>query len=367
MFDVALVARHHFGSPPLGDWQMARALAAHGRVLYVDPPMSYRASVGVMVRGKSNSIDLMADGLRRVRPLSLPRVDSPWWGALGDSFVGRQIASSVETAFTERPVLLSFDPRRGRLPEVSRRMLVYWRRDRFAAMETAPYRRRLVKRDRELMKEADLVCCTTPGLVEEVRGYGVNALHIPNGCDVEHFRTPRGRPADLGETKHIAVFAGGALWRIDAKLIASVADLRPNWTFIFLGAKEGDIPRRGNIRAVAYRPYSEVPAWLQHADVGIIPYDASIELNRDSFPLKALEYLAAGIPVVATEMPMLAGFSPWILRAGSPSSFVDAMERAAFEGPSSQECQNFAAAHSWDSRAEQLREAIETSLSLGRG
>ena len=45
---------------------------------------------------------------------------------------------------------------------------------------------------------------------------------------------------------------------------------------------------------------------LRAADAGLIPY-ARNELTDSIFPMKVYEYLAAGLPVVATPLPALAG------------------------------------------------------------
>ena len=45
---------------------------------------------------------------------------------------------------------------------------------------------------------------------------------------------------------------------------------------------------------------------LRGADAAIIPYAVN-ELTRSVFPMKVYEYLAAGLPVVSTPLPALAG------------------------------------------------------------
>jgi len=57
-----------------------------------------------------------------------------------------------------------------------------------------------------------------------------------------------------------------------------------------------------NLHVLGARPYSQLPAYVQAFDVGIIPYIES-PWTRTVDPLKLLEYLAAGIPVVASRCP----------------------------------------------------------------
>ena len=47
-----------------------------------------------------------------------------------------------------------------------------------------------------------------------------------------------------------------------------------------------------------------LPAYLAAMDVGLIPFKQD-HVTYHADPIKAYEYLAAGLPVVATDMPAL--------------------------------------------------------------
>ena len=57
----------------------------------------------------------------------------------------------------------------------------------------------LQQRQLELMRQADVVTGVSRALVADCRSLGADALHIPNGCDVQAFAAPaaerRGWPA----------------------------------------------------------------------------------------------------------------------------------------------------------------------------
>src|SRR5208283_3159702 len=61
---------------------------------------------------------------------------------------------------------------------------------------------------------------------------------------------------------------------------------------------------RANVHWVGPQAFEDLPKYLSVVDVGLVPYVDSA-FNRGSFPLKTLEYLAAGIPVVATDLPAI--------------------------------------------------------------
>ena len=82
-------------------------------------------------------------------------------------------------------------------------------------------------------------------------------------------------------------------------LVDAAAAALPEFTFVLIGAVNGALPRSANVHSVGAVPYDELPAHLQFGDVGIVPYRRGT-FNDASCPLKVYEYLAAGLPVVAT-------------------------------------------------------------------
>lgn len=113
-----------------------------------------------------------------------------------------------------------------------------------------------------------------------------------------------------------------------------------------------------NVHLVGPRTYAGLPAVLRGADVGVIPYTVTA-LTRSIFPMKVHEYLAAGLPVVTTPLPALAGV-PDVVRAGDAAAFVTAVADAlAADGPEARRARSGRArAHSWDVRLGELAEAL---------
>ena len=89
----------------------------------------------------------------------------------------------------------------------------------------------------------------------------------------------------------------------DQGLLAAVADLRPDTHFVLIGpvAKidPAGLPRRPNIHYLGGKSYAELPGYLAHWDVALMPF-AINEATRFISPTKTPEYLAAGRPVVST-------------------------------------------------------------------
>ena len=136
---------------------------------------------------------------------------------------------------------------------------------------------------------------------------------------------------------------------------------------------------RPNVSYAGRVPQEAVPSYLAAADIGITPYTAS-PFNRASFPLKTLEYLGAGLPVVSTDLPGARWLLDDLARsdpaeqqmtgqimtlAGTPADVVAAVRRMAGEPggkpggepagePAGEQradrCRAFAARHSWARR-----------------
>jgi teichuronic acid biosynthesis glycosyltransferase TuaH len=127
--------------------------------------------------------------------------------------------------------------------------------------------------------------------------------------------------------------------------------------------------RRPNVQWVGAKPFGALPAYLRLIDVGITPY-ADTAFNRASFPLKTLEYLAAGRAVVATPLPA----NDWletdlITVAAGPAAFGAAVAAQLAVPRSAEMAQHrraFARRHSWSHRAANLAGLLDLPVPSAR-
>ncbi len=215
-------------------------------------------------------------------------------------------------------------------------------------------------RQEALVRAADVVAGVSPALVADCRSIGIDAIHIANGCDVSAFQPPTVEPARLRRVpRPRVVFAGAWNERVDAALVGHLAASLPEVSILIIGAVSSPVPTQANVHVLGPVPYAELPAHLHAADVGIIPYRAST-FNDASCPLKLYEYLAAGLPVVASAVdlaPPLCG-SDVVRRCGGPDAFTVAVD--SFIGHDRRAtCVALAAASSWDRRADDLLRALD--------
>ena len=109
-----------------------------------------------------------------------------------------------------------------------------------------------------------------------------------------------------------------------------------------------------NVRWVGGKPFTALPGYLRSIDVGLTPY-ADTAFNRASFPLKTLEYLAAGRAVVATPLPANDWLGTELITvAADPAAFaaeVAAQLGAPRSDAMAERRRAFARRHSWAVRA----------------
>jgi glycosyltransferase involved in cell wall biosynthesis len=349
------------GSPPFSDTHLPRALARRRPVLVIDPPESvhrWRLGEPLSLQHRLRQAD---DDLWTFRPLSLPGRDRRGFALASDPFIAAQIAWAARQVLPPRRALITFSPTRGWLSGVRRDVLVYWRRDAAAQPHYVRSVRLARARHRRLLRDADLVTAVSPELVEEARRTNPHAYLVPNGADVEHFSRVASTPDVLTRQGPVIGYLGAVSWRVDIGLLEAVARLRPEWTIALVGHVSVDIARLPNLLMFGGQPYQDLPGWAQAFDVGLVPYTGA-SFNRASFPLKVFDYLASGVPVVASRLPALVGLDPCVRLAEGPEGFVEAIDDMLVNGPQAQRCRELAARNSWDARAARLEELVEKQL-----
>ena len=203
-----------------------------------------------------------------------------------------------------------------------------------------PYSDRLLRRNHDrALQRADVVFAVSEPLLEDVRRRRADAVYLPNGVDYERFAStpdPLAVPEEISRARaRGAPSAGyvGALARwVDADLIAALAALRPDWEFFLVGEvldesfDRFESSRPANLHLLGARPYAAIPSILAEFDAGLIPF-RSIPEGANASPIKLYEYLAAGLPVIATPIRECESV-PEVEVAPTPAGFSDLLDRA---------------------------------------
>jgi teichuronic acid biosynthesis glycosyltransferase TuaH len=279
------------------------------RVLYVAPavdvPFELRTGrVTGLIRPRLAQVHPRVHVLRPVK--WLPRAVGPF----ADRSLGRQVARTVRQLDLTDPLVWVNDASYARFALSTGWPTVYDITDDWLLAPLPPHRRARLRADDELLLEGSgaVVVCS-PDLARTRGGRRAVDL-IPNGVDVNLFRTPQSRPLSLPPAP-VAVYVGTLHEeRIDVPLLTELAGARPELAIAVVGpdslgpAAHAALAAVPTIHLLGPVPYDRVPAFLQHADVVIVPHLVN-PFTESLDPIKAYECLAAGRPTVATPV---AGF-----------------------------------------------------------
>ena len=221
----------------------------------------------------------------------------------------------------------------------------------------------MLEEEDRLLREADLVITTADRLSDKVAEVAPNTV-IRNAGEIEFFRF---RPEKLHyQTQRPVVGYFGAIseW-FDIELLCAAARHYPQWDFVLVGNVVGCDTKcsKGleNVHYIGEVPYTDLPGWLHAFDVCTIPFRVT-ELTLCTNPVKVYEYLAAGKPVVATELPEVRLMEDHVHLAADEAAFIKALATAMAEKDDQTLAGNrsrWALTQDWTARAGQLDRAIE--------
>lgn len=279
------------------------------RVLFVEPaddPLHDLTSGRRPSAGAAPS--MIADRLWRFRPVKwLPRrLDA---GA--DARLARSTRRAAASLGMTAPTLWINDPASVELAQLTGWPVLYDMTDDWTVADRpAAERERIVLGEAWLLAHAESVVACSPELVRRKEAHRSDIALVRNGVDVARYRTPAPRPRDLPEGDY-ALYAGTLHRdRIDVELVANTAQrLRGQTQVVLLGpeawsAADSGLVREAGVVVLGARSHDQVPGYLQHAGVLIVPHVVT-DFTESLDPLKLYEYAATGRPIVSTDV---AGF-----------------------------------------------------------
>jgi len=104
-------------------------------------------------------------------------------------------------------------------------------------------------------------------------------------------------------------------YRIDFSLLYYLVNKNPLFNFIIIGPIYEEsfqdfqkISKLPNVKYLGEKNKSDIPTYFHLSHIGIIPYDVSFRSAKYCNPMKAYEYMASGLPVIATPIGPLEHF-----------------------------------------------------------
>jgi teichuronic acid biosynthesis glycosyltransferase TuaH len=371
---IVLCAANNYDGFKMADWHLAEHLSAVAPVLYVDPPMSALApmrhpeTVRALPRPR---LRLQRPGLARLTPVVPPFPSRPVTVGLTSALVRGYLRRAVRRLGGQVQALISGWPQFPVFGSCGEQVCAYWAKDDFVggAALLGLNARMIDTRERRVAASAGILVAASPVVADTWRSRGLNPLLVPFGADVDAYLKIEDaeHPADVDLPGPVAGFVGRINDRTDLSLLEAIA--RRGRSLLLVGPKDPAfepqrfeaLRRRPNVRWVGPKPFESLPGYLRLIDVGLVPYRDSA-FNRGSFPLKTLEYLAAGRAVVATGLPATRWLATGLICiADGAACFADQVDRLLAQPRTPDmlaDRQAFAARHSWAGRAAEIHRAI---------
>ena len=344
------------------DRQLATALAQDCQIIWVDTPHS-------ILRRRDRGLPAVSHPLSnvvRLRASTFAGVQRPFLRDLANrrrAHVARRYLA--EHGLRPRAVIASTTAPMLALTEDVAGLRVYYATDDFveAAGLWGVSKRYLSAAREQNLRAADLVMAVTQDLARHLQRGPRVPRWLPNGADLERFRgIDTVASADVPLPVPIAGVVGQFNSRTDLSFLEAVQRagvslllVGPRW---FISAAENEAFDRltglAGVHWVGELPRDQLAPFMRVLDVGLTPYRDSM-FNRRSYPLKTLEYLAAGVPVVTTDVASLSGLDErYVSAADSTAAFSARVEEIAKADRRPSDIRRSVEAEGWDTRAAQL-------------
>lgn len=371
-----------------GHQQIMSTLAANGnRVLFVENTGVRRPNFKDIPRLRkrirnwwrgTKGFRQEQDNLFVYSPLVLPFPYSRIARWMNRFIITRAIRRWIQALGLQRPLVWTFLPTPLALDiidAIEPTLVIYYCIDDFESSSSGA---RLIRQAEDrLLKAADLVFVTSERLRRRVLEQREQVEVLPFAVDFPRFEKERlanqSKPNELVEIDSpIVGYVGGLHRWVDQELLVEAARVLPDVEFVFVGPEQCDMSKlkaQPNIHLLGSRNYDELPRYIKCFDVGLIPYVLS-EYALNVYPTKLNEYLAMGLPVVATNLPEVRKFNEDfndVVRIGDgPASFASQIQESLANNTPAQVQRRIevASQNSWQARLEHMSTLITTAITV---
>jgi len=216
--------------------------------------------------------------------------------------------------------------------------------------------------EERVLARADVAFAWSEPIRERLAARHPNVILATAAAELDPLTEAAATPGE----ERTAVYAGALGFRFDERLAAEVARLLPDWTLVLAGPADDEATRAlaglPNVRLTGRFEHAGLPALLARAAVTLIPY------RRNAFtdtlvPVKLVEYLAAGRPVVSTPIRAAEAFGDVVAFAAGAEAFAEAIRAAARDDSPDARGRRVERArpYSWDRRIDEMEAAIEAA------
>jgi glycosyltransferase involved in cell wall biosynthesis len=376
------------------NWQLPQEVASafannRNRVLFVENTGVRRATFRDAPRLRARfrnwrraagGVTSAGHGVDVFSPLLLPLPHSRLAGVINAHVLLRVVRQWLGDDHDRPLIVITFLPTllaRAVIRGLNPALVVYYCADRLA--ESSPGARNLRHSEPRLLAETDLVLVTAKGLLPAASQLTAPVELLPCGVRSREFERARAGDAEPpsafgGLSGPVIGFVGSLRNEIDLALLTRAAELASDLNFVLIGPLQADVRRlaaRPNVRLVEPMSHPEVVRHMVHFDVGILPYILN-GFTASMLPMKLIEYLAAGLPVVSTPLPEVCRFAGEhagvVAFATDAPSFVAALRAALASNGPAEVARRIAVAerYDWAEQMSRMSALMESALAARR-
>lgn len=374
--DILCFANDWSGDP-LSKTHLMRVLAKDNRILWINaianrmPTTSPKdvSRIYKKLKAFTEPIHKVEPNIFVLNPLAFPSYGNKLILDINQRFLAAQIKKAMQRLQFENVVNMVFNPAAGMIAgKLDESKVIYYCVDEYTAFTGAS--RGLKEIEDELFRRADLVIVSAEKLLDSKKHLNPNTFVIRHGTDWHHFRTALDPelsiPADIANLPRPIIGFHGLLadW-VDYELIKKTAEHFKDGSVVLIGKTTVDAQQKTkildgvpNIHVLGRKEYKELPAYCKAFDVALNPFEIN-ELTLAANPLKVREYLAAGLPVVSTDIPEVRVLDDCLVGTNH-DDFIRKIEQAIANPKPRHIVSDAISDQSWESKVDELREILGT-------
>lgn len=365
--------------------QLATSLVESGhRVLFIEntgvraPRMADVSRIGARIRnwlkGTRGFFDVQ-ENLTAFSPLFIPLPYSRLVLVINQYLLSSSINNWMRSGRFYNPIVITFLPTplaNSIVDAIDPALTIYYCANDMAG--GSPGAAALRPYEDLFFSRVDAVFCNSTALKDKADKFSNKTYLFPAGVDFAKFETARINaeiPDDLKALKRPIVGYIGAISGVfDQELVIKAARALPDVYFVLVGPLYTDVSLLNtcpNIKLFGQREHDDVPAYIKGFNVALIPYVKNTFTDA-VYSCKLNEYLAMGVPVVATDLRELLIYvekhGNVLETAKTSDEFVFKLREALDQHNHLNQAKRISASrvNSWDSRFKSMYEIIQQLL-----